>query len=529
MAEKDDWQKISPAGADDWQKVPPPSLGRAAMTGLSNIPASAGRFASDIAQPLLHPIATAESLGDIGRGVMEKLGITSGDAHVKYADAVGKFLKERYGSEAAIKNTLATDPVGMAGDLAMLLSGGGGAVARLPGVAGRVGQVASAASRFVDPLSLAVHAPGAIAPHVIGDFLTHTGAESVRTAARAGYQGGPQAQAFQSQMRGTAPMSEAVQEAEAALQKIRQQRSAEYRSGMVPVKQDATVLSFHDLDQAIADMEKVKTYAGRSGTGPVQNLSPKTDAIRTEMINTIKEWRALDPAEFHSAEGMDALKQKLGGIRDATAPGTPERTIANEIYGAARNTIVKQVPEYAKVMEGYEEASSTIKELQQALSLNDRATVDTKLRKLQSVLRNNVNTNYGQRQKVVEYLASVGGPTLMEKLAGQAMSSWTPRGFGKWVGSGIVGGAGTAAALGSPAGALQLATLPLMSPRLMGEAAYYGGRAAKGATTAATAPLNYFRPGATEALARAGYRGANVLRAGGIDALTENPNDALAR
>jgi hypothetical protein len=56
----------------------------------------------------------------------------------------------------------------------------------------------------------------------------------------------------------------------------------------------------------------------------------------------------LDPAEFHTPEGIDPLKQKIGDIRDATQYGTPERVAANGIYNAVRQTIVDQAPEYAK-------------------------------------------------------------------------------------------------------------------------------------------------------------------------------------
>jgi hypothetical protein len=132
---------------------------------------------------------------------------------------------------------------------------------------------------------------------------------------------------------------------------------------------------------------------------------------------------------------------------------------------------VDQVPEYAKVMKGYEKASNVIDELQRTLSLGNKASTDTALRKLQSVTRNNVNTNYGKRADLAQMLAANGAPNLMEKITGQAMNSWAPRGL-----QGLLPGGMTLAALALNPKALALA--PLMSPRAVGEGAYCAGKAA---------------------------------------------------
>ena len=84
-------------------------------------------------------------------------------------------------------------------------------------------------------------------------------------------------------------------------------------------------------------------------------------------------------------------------------------------------------------MKGYEEASDLTKEIEKTLSLPKDArtgpTIDTSLRKLQSVLRNNVSTNYGNRTELAKYLVNSGAPHLMEALAGQAANAWVPRGL----------------------------------------------------------------------------------------------------
>jgi hypothetical protein len=119
------------------------------------------------------------------------------------------------------------------------------------------------------------------------------------------------------------------------------------------------------------------------------------------------------------------------------------------------------------------------------------------LRKLQSTLRNNVNTNFGKRADLAKFLAANGAPRLMEKLAGQALNAWMPRGLGSLgMQLGLEGAAGLfghAAGAGlAGAGLGVLATMPFMSPRLMGEASYYAGKAS-------TLPLQSAARGAFQA------------------------------
>jgi len=93
------------------------------------------------------------------------------------------------------------------------------------------------------------------------------------------------------------------------------------------------------------------------------------------------------------------------------------------------------------------------------------------MRKLQSALRND------NRMGAVNTLQSRGGVSLVPSLAGQAMSSWTPRGL---VGS-LEQGAGPIAAILHPAAIPKLlAGALLTSPRLVGEGAYALGRVAGG-------------------------------------------------
>jgi hypothetical protein len=108
------------------------------------------------------------------------------------------------------------------------------------------------------------------------------------------------------------------------------------------------------------------------------------------------EFSAPPANEFHTAEGIDALKQQLGDIREATQPAADRAT---KRCGGSSLT---RPPAYAGVMKGYEEASDLIREIETTLSTNPRASVDTTLRKLTSALRNSVS-NYGRPAELVGF------------------------------------------------------------------------------------------------------------------------------
>jgi len=463
----------------------------------SNLWPSAKQFSSDIIQPLMHPIDTAKTIGQLGLGLIQKL-IPGEQPDEAMVDAVGKFFMERYGSIENIKRTLSTDPVGMLADVSAVLTGGGMLAAKAPGMvakaasripagpalasAGRdvasvgqnviapAGRAVGAAGRATDPLALAGSAIGVAGrgigkatSEIIGGLATHTGGESLRRAASAGLVGGRTAADFQDNIRGRVPMESVVDDAKRAVDIMRQQRGAAYRADMAKLGKDATVLEFGPIDDALAEVASIGVYKG-------QTIKASTAEVWAKIAEKVDEWRALDPADFHTAEGLDALKQAIGDIRDTTDFRSPSRNVADQVYRAIWKQIADQVPDYAKTMKGYETASNLIEEMRKTLSLNPKASVDTTLRKLQSVMRNNATTNYGKRFDLVKTLDAAGGANLPEKLAGQALNTVVPRGLGR-----AVAGATLAAGAYNPA---IWAALPFQSPRLMGEAAYYGGKAA---------------------------------------------------
>ena len=443
--------------------------GQMLAQAMVNFPRSAYELGKSTFEAVTSPIETGKAVIDLGSSVLGKMGVT--DASPEMANRVGKFYTNRYGGVENAKNTFATDPAGFLADAATILTGGGAAVRQIPGAA-KVGKAVERAGAAIDPLNVAAKAVkgGGKAAAVGLGFTTGAGTRAVEEAAKAGYRGGEQGQAFVGQMRGTAPVTDVVETIKPAIASLREQRSKAYREGMAGVTKDKSILKFNDIDNAINKVKGRGYFEGKS-------KDPAAASAWQELKTVVDDWKSGDPAVYHTVEGVDALKQAVGSIRDSLPYNTPARNAANEVYSAIRGEITRQAPDYARVMSEYETASDLLNEISTTLSQNPKASIDTQVRKLQSILRNNANTNYGRRVELGEMLADQGASNLFPQLAGQAMSSFSPRGL-----SGALAGAGAlystvpnlAQGL-TPTGALQLAST---SPRAVGEMAYAAGQVA---------------------------------------------------
>jgi hypothetical protein len=312
----------------------------------------------------------------------------------------------------------------------------------------------------------AIAGTGTLIKKAIG-ATTGVGDAALTQALRAGKEGGKVAQNFTQAMRGESSMDDVLTMAKQNLEAMGQQKQAAYRQGMAGIKADKTVLDLKNVDQAVNDAIGMATFKG-------QIKNEKAASALSQIKGEIDNWKSLDPAEFHTPEGLDALKQKIGGIlEEIPFEQKTARTAAGKVYDSLRGEISKQAPEYAKVMKGYSEASDTIKEIEKALSLGQKASADTSMRKLQSLMRNNVNANYGQRADLAQEMIQAGGQDFMPSLAGQALNDFMPRGIQR---AGVgTGGAGLALTGNLPAAAGLAA---ISSPRLMGETFYTAGKVA---------------------------------------------------
>lgn len=332
-----------------------------------------------------------------------------------------------------------------------------------------------------------IQGAGKLAKTAIGG-TTGVGEEALTQAFQAGKAGGKAAQDFTGAMRGASSMDDVLQMAKQNLDAMGQQKQAAYRQGMAGVKADKTVLNLSNVDQAVNDALSMATFKG-------QVKNEKAAQALSQIKGEVDNWKSLDPAQFHTPEGLDALKQKIGGIlEDIPFEQKTARSAAGKVYDSLKSEISKQAPEYSKVMKDYSEASDLIKEVERSLSLGQKASADTAMRKLQSLMRNNVNTNYGQRTQLADALRQAGGQDFMPALAGQSLSTAMPRGIQSALSG--TGGAGLAFTGNIPAAAGLAA---VSSPRLMGETFYGAGKAA-GAVN----------PAIIEALRKTGYKIAPI-------------------
>jgi hypothetical protein len=145
------------------QEQPPMSWQDAAWQALRNTPKSAVMYGKSLVDPVLHPVDTAKAVGNVAVGAAQSAtGSTLGmDDKTAFAQAIGDYYKNRYGGMENIKKTVSEDPVSVAGDIAAVLSLGGGALSKAGKLsditsAARAGGLMSQAATWIDPMTMAV-------------------------------------------------------------------------------------------------------------------------------------------------------------------------------------------------------------------------------------------------------------------------------------------------------------------------------------------------------------------------------------
>lgn len=449
-----------------------------------NLPGSLYQLGADVATAVTSPVQTAQTVLDLGAGALQEAlpeslvqFIGEDKKSRELAQKVGEMYVDRYGSVEQAKKTFATDPAGFLGDAATVLGIGG---ATLPG---RAGALASKTAAAVDPISLASKGVSQVAQRAgpataaaLG-VSTGVGDRPIVEAFEAGKEGGERSEMLTSQMRGQGDPLVVVDAAKQGLNRMRNTMSQRYRVQMDEVGKAQEPIKMRPIYD-IAENAMNRATFGR------EVIDTTAAAAIAKAQDRIMDWAKLDPAKYHTAEGIDALKRSVGAIID-TIPVEQRnaRAAVQGIYDQIKTEIKAQAPIYADAMKDYSQAAELITEIERTLSLNPRASVDTQLRKLQSVMRNNVQTNYGQRAALTEQLQQAGGTPFMAGLAGQALSPYAAVGAARF-GMGPL----TIQQLASGNLPVAAAMAGAASPRLAGETALKAGQAA-GASKRALAPL----------------------------------------
>lgn len=158
------WEKYE--GGSPWEKRSKSkediSLIDIPSRAMSNFPKDVVRVGKDIASAIGSPLDTMHSLSGVLTGAAN-LALPEGFPELTYyghgavppttgveeARAVGSMIKEDYGGYENIKRTLADKPAQSMLDLLTLGTGGGAAMSKAPGIAGKIGRVAAAPGRAI--------------------------------------------------------------------------------------------------------------------------------------------------------------------------------------------------------------------------------------------------------------------------------------------------------------------------------------------------------------------------------------------
>jgi hypothetical protein len=464
----------------DWDEV-----GGAA---LSNAGSS---FKQNFVDPFLHPIDTLSGIAGLGADAFRKAGGfvapegTFGETPT--LDALLNHYKETYGSGGeGFRRALAEDPFGPVGDLLTLVSGGAGGVAKIAGTgskAGRVGKIANIVKKAanIDPMywgpKLAVNAVsglGKTGREALG-LTTGVGADNIDEAYRSGLHGGQREATFQRNLNKDTP-DNLTAEARRGVRNMRSKASADYQTDYDALVKDSRVQT---------DWQPVRTSTAK-WVDSLTNRGNWAGGAEAERIanKVLDDLQRFDVPGSRDVEGMSFLRKAVKSNEITPGPNTSGSVLqANRLIGGILDAIDTEmeakVPGFGKMNADYGASKENVKNIEQAFSLGKKSSEETSGKKIATSGRDAVDTNYGQRGRYAKELEDAGAVNLRPAVAGQTMSPRMPRGMGaRWT-----GGLGAAAAGGagfvSPWAALAIPAAPLFSPRFVGRAAQYTGKASK--------------------------------------------------
>ena len=139
------------------------------------------------------------------------------------------------------------------------------------------------------------------------------------------------------------------------------------------------------------------------------------DSSNEELLLTLSKMEEAHEKMFESMRADLTAAEKTSTVFDPSG----EASLYLRALVDSRVFFKKEI-DVTSMEEILKSAIEAEKEIERALSLGGKAPVDTALRKLQSTMRNNVNTNYGNRAGMVSDLEKFSDVSLMDKLAGQA-------------------------------------------------------------------------------------------------------------
>jgi hypothetical protein len=443
-------------------------------------------------------MAAWNAVGTIGHAVMNPSETYHG---LKNADwgGIGSQLKHDYLTEEGWKQGIGEHPLSRALDVGMLAAGPEALAAR-SGIGGL--ETAAKVARAVDPAALLTKGVGKAVDlgekgffNLAGGTGTGTGGKSLNLLRESGREGGDMAKAAWAGLQKQGDPAAAVEGFRNAARAEKAARQHDYLSGMVDVGKDKQQLDMLPVTDALDNVEK--RFGRGSWVSPFKpsQVSKDTQATRDALNQAVYQhqslWAMTSDPKLYNPVGFDDLKHEIDAIRDTTTPGTESYAAATSVRQAIAKEIKDNSPIYETTMADYAKQSNALRAYDKELSLG--GTSDAALRKLHSALRDNVTANFGRRWALAHELASKN-PEAREALyniAGQANSSWTPRGLVGSFKTQTLPFVGPAAYLGGYFQPWMWPALAAQSPKLMGHLALASGKLARNAAKVPWRPAIY--------------------------------------
>ena len=178
---------------------------------------------------------------------------------------------------------------------------------------------------------------------------------------------------------------------------------------------------------------------------------------------------------------IDVLKQQIYKIVPETSTDRAAIAARDAIYGRVSDFLNQAAPEYASVMRPYALAMEELKNIADTAGVKESGTkIATAINKLVKTSKN---------PETADIVKKIGGQELADRLAGYDLRGWFPESqIGRMLAAGLTG-------IGLGTGGSALTWLPLMSPKLVGNTAYFLGRASNYVPSASSTAniLNYLR------------------------------------
>lgn len=285
----------------------------------------------------------------------------------------------------------------------------------------------------------------------VAGFITGTGADSVEQAYKAGQKG---SQTFLENMRGKVSPESVVGTARKELQNMVSANNDLYRANMAKAFDDTTKLNVKKVSDKLKELVNQETLGGEIP------LSGDEKRVLEETNKLLRP--AFKSRVAQTTQGLDKIRRKVADIK--TDFGSNAHRLKKAMENIIKDTISEQRPEYRKGLETFAKNKAEIQEIANTFGLGEGKRLDTALRKLQSVGRNNVQTNYGYRNELLNNLDYSGN--IADALAGQNFNAILPRGV-------------TARGIAGYAGLTLNPIAVLTSPRLIGETGYKLGKVSK--------------------------------------------------